>query len=62
MLHQRGKIHNDEELEKFLKWLEEFEFEIMKMPKPDKIFLSVPPEISLLLITERNEKVIRKVN
>ena len=57
MLHQGGKIHNDEELEKFLKWLEEFEFEIMKIPKPDKIFfLSVPPEISMKLIAERNAK------
>ena len=57
MLHQGGKIHNDEELEKFLKWLEEFEFEVMKIPKPDKIFfLSVPPEISLKLIAERNAK------
>ena len=54
MLHQGGKIHNDAELEKFLKWLEEFEFEVMKIPKPDKIFfLSVPPEISMKLIAER---------
>ena len=54
MLHQGGKIHNDAELEKFLKWLEEFEFEVMKIPRPDKIFfLSVPPEISLKLIAER---------
>ena len=54
MLHQGGKIHNDAELEKFLKWLEEFEFEVMKIPRPDKIFfLSVPPEISMKLIAER---------
>ena len=54
MLHQGGKIHNDSELEKFLKWLEEFEFEVMKIPRPDKIFfLSVPPEISMKLIAER---------
>ena len=44
-------------MEKFLKWLEEFEFEVMKIPKPDKIFfLSVPPEISMKLIEERNAK------
>ena len=54
MLHQGGKIHNDEELEKFLKWLENFEFEVMKIPRPDKIFfLSVPPEISMKLIQQR---------
>ena len=54
MLHQGGKIHNDEDLEKYLKWLENFEFEIMKIPRPDKIFfLSVPPEISMELIKQR---------
>ena len=54
MLHQGGKIHNDEDLEKYLKWLENFEFNIMKIPKPDKIFfLSVPPEISMELIKQR---------
>jgi len=54
MLHQGGKIHDDKELEKYLKWLEEFEFEVMKIPKPDKIFfLSVPPEITMKLIAER---------
>ena len=31
MLHQGGKIHNDEDLEKYLKWLENFEFEVMKI-------------------------------
>ena len=45
MLHQGGKIHNEEDLEKYLKWLENFEFEVMKIPRPDKIFfLSVPPK------------------
>ena len=54
MLHQGGKIHNDEDLEKYLKWLGNFEFEIMKIPRPDKIFfLSVPPEISMKLIKQR---------
>jgi dTMP kinase len=54
MLHQGGKIHNDEDLEKYLKWLENFEFEVMKIPRPDKIFfLSVPPEISMELIKKR---------
>ena len=54
MLHQGGKIHNDEDLEKYLKWLENFEFEVMKIPRPDKIFvLSVPPEISMELIKQR---------
>ena len=54
MLHQGGKIHDDNELEKYLKWLENFEFNVMKIPKPDKIFfLSVPPEISMKLIEKR---------
>ena len=54
MLHQGGKIHNEEDLEKFLNWLQNFEFNILAIPKPDKIFfLSVPPEISMKLIKQR---------
>ena len=57
MLQKGGKIHNDEELEKFVKWIEEFKFVIMKIPNLIKFFfLSVPPEISMKLIYEKNEK------
>jgi thymidylate kinase len=62
MLQKGGKIHNDEELEKFVKWIEEFKFVIMKIPKLIKFFfLSAPPEISMKLISEKNEKRIKNM-
>ena len=56
MIHQGGKINNKNELDKFLNWLNDFEFNILKIPKPDKIiFLNVTPEISINLMKKRNE-------
>lgn len=47
MGHQAGKIDNIEERDAFLTWLEELEFGILDIPKPDlNIFLYVDPEVS----------------
>ena len=54
MLHQAGKIHNNVERDKFLDWLDKFEFEELKLPRADKvIFLDVPPEVSMRLASDR---------
>ena len=54
MLHQAGKIHNRVERDKFLDWLDNFEFNELKLPRADSvIFLDVPPEISMRLAHER---------
>lgn len=54
MIHQAGKIANLKERDGFLEWLNEFEFEILKLPKADKvIFLDVPVETSKRLANER---------
>ena len=56
MLHQACKIENERERIKFLNWLSEFEFELLKLPKPDKIFfLDIPPEKSITLAHARTE-------
>lgn len=56
MLHQAGKIENKKERNKFVKWLDKFEFETLNLPRPDKIFfLDVPTEISKKLANERQE-------
>ena len=48
LLHQGGKIKDEKELEKYIKWEEDFEFNVMKIPKPDIIFfLKVSPEVSV---------------
>lgn len=56
-IHQGGKIANTKKREAFIKWLEEMEYEVFKIPRPDTVFyLSVPIPIVLRLIAERNKK------
>lgn len=56
MVHQSGKIRDYEKVKWFLDWLLELEFEILAIPKPDKvIFLDVNPQVSQKLI-EKKEK------
>ena len=51
MVHQAGKIKDKKERKKFLDWLFDLEFNIYKIPKPDKVFfLNMPPKKSLELI------------
>jgi dTMP kinase len=47
MGHQAGKIQNLAERDQYLEWIEHFEYEIMKIPRPDtNIFLYVDPEMA----------------
>lgn len=47
MGHQAGKIEDLAERDRFLAWLEDLEYGIFKIPRPDlQIFLSLEPEIS----------------
>lgn len=56
MIHQAAKIVSVKEKEAFLKWLYDFEYNILGIPKPDKvIFLEMPPEVSEKLLAERKE-------
>ena len=56
MLHQAGKIKDVAERDEFLDWLDNFEFNELKLPRADKvIFLDVPPEVSIRLAHERGE-------
>ena len=57
MIHQAGKIKNKEERKKFIEWLFDLEFNLYKIPKPDKVFfLNMPPKDSINLIKNRNNK------
>jgi len=54
MIHQAGKIHDDTMRDKFLEWVDDFEFNILHLPRPDKtIFLDVPPHISYEILKKR---------
>ncbi len=60
-IHQGGKITNTEKREAFIKWLEEMEYGVFKIPRPNAVFyLNVPMNIIFRLIKERNKKSFRK--
>lgn len=55
MIHQASKIDDKQERDKFLNWVYDFEFNVLKLPKPTKtIFLDMPFECSIKLKKERN--------
>lgn len=57
MVHQAGKIYDEEERKKFLNWLWDYEFNLYGLPIPEKVFfLKMPPEKSLELIKNRENK------
>ncbi len=57
MIHQTGKIFDKEKRHEFLEWLEELEFEIMWIPRPDKvIFLNVSPNTSQELVLKKQKR------
>ncbi len=59
-IHQGGKISNTAKRIEFIKWLDEMEYKVFKIPRPDIIFyLSVPMSFTLRLIKERNKKSFR---
>ncbi|MEK7574948.1 MAG: thymidylate kinase [Patescibacteria group bacterium] len=61
MGHQAGKIKNKSKREKFLKWLEELEYGIFGIPKPDlTILLYVPPEVGQKFVDQKGERAYTK--
>ena len=61
MVHQAAKIINNQEREEYLNWLWDFEFNKFKLPIPDcVIFLDMPPEYSIKLISDRPNKLGEK--
>lgn len=56
-IHQGGKIKNQKKRAEFIKWLDEMEYGVFKIPKPNIVFyLSVPLDMSLAMMKERNKK------
>ena len=61
MVHQAGKISDEEERQKFLDWLWEFEFEMYGLPVPSEVFfLNMPVEKSLELMKNRENKFTKQ--
>ena len=58
MVHQAGKIRDDEERKKFLDWLWDFEFNLYGLPVPTQVyFLNMPIEYSEKLMQNRANKI-----
>jgi len=56
ILHQTGKIDDREEVDKYLDWLCNLEYNILKLPRANKVlFLDVPVEISKALANARED-------
>lgn len=56
LAHQGGKINNQEERRKYFKKIETLEFDILEIPKPDKvIFLYVPYAVANELKKQRKD-------
>ena len=63
MAHQAIKIDDPIERQKFLAWLDDFEYEKLKLPRPNLvIFLDMPPSISERLIDERHKLDIHETD
>ena len=57
MAHQAGKIENVNKRTFMFQMLDNLEFNVCKLPRPDKtIFLHVPYEMAIKLMKSRNEK------
>jgi len=60
-IHQGGKIADAKKRQKFIEWLDEMEYKVFKIPRPDVVFyLALPLPLSLKLIKERNGKMKRE--
>ena len=56
MLHQAASISDEEELNEFLEYVDDFEFGTLGLPRPDIVFfLDVPVETSKRLANARAE-------
>lgn len=61
LAHQGAKISNWQARKKYWLWDEEFEFELLGIPRPDcTIVLTVPPEVSQKLILQKKQRAYLK--
>lgn len=56
-IHQGGKIRTEKERKNFLSWIEELEYGVFGLPRPDAIiYLNVPIEITQALVRKKGQK------
>ncbi len=60
MIHQASKLSGAEK-DKYLDWVDDFEYGIYNLPRPDvNIFLDMPPEFGEKLMRERENKFTKE--
>ena len=60
-IHQGGKISDSKKRNNFIKWLNQMEYEVFGIPKPDLTFyLSLPIEIVMKLLKERESSQMKR--
>lgn len=58
MIHQASKLTDKAEKDKFLAWLDDFEYNIYGLPRPNlTVFLDMPVKWRIKLLSERNNKI-----
>ncbi len=58
LVHQGAKIENADARKAYFKWLQEFEYTLFGLPRPDGVlFLDVPPSVSRQWISDRASKM-----
>ncbi len=59
-IHQGGKIKNAKKRQAFIEWLDEMEYKVFKIPRPNVVFyLDIPINITKRLLKERNKSTSR---
>ncbi len=60
-IHQGGKIKNAKKRDSFIKWLNQMEYEVFNIPKPDiTLYLDLPTEIVLKLLKHRESSKMKR--
>lgn len=60
-IHQGGKIKSEKKRNDFIKWLDEMEYKVFGIPRPDvTLYLSLPINIVLQLLKERNSSKMKR--
>ena len=60
-IHQGGKIKSAKKRADFMKWLDEMEYEVFKIPRPDlTLYLSLPINITLQLLKDRDSSKMKR--
>jgi len=61
-IHQGGKLKDNKSRSEFLKWLDQMEFDVFKIPRPDGIvFLHLPVKLSMELMEKRKKEDPKKI-